>query len=115
MAVNGSGVSRAWGLAGSITVEHERDEVVLCLAGEVDQFVVQEFDRATDGRAPAVDVIDAGAATFLASAGIGLLLRVRESSAASGRSGVLRAASPQVDRLLTLVGVADLLRRPASP
>jgi anti-anti-sigma factor len=115
MAVNGSGMSRAWGLAGSITVEHEGDELVLCLAGEVDQYVVQEFDRATDGRPPAVDLIDAGAATFLASAGIGLLLRVRDSSAASGRRAVLRAASPQVDRLLAVVGMADLLRRPATP
>jgi anti-anti-sigma factor len=115
MAVNGSGASRAWGLAGSITVEHEGDQLVLCLAGEVDQFVVEEFDRGTDRRAPGVDLIDAGAATFLASAGIGLLLRVRDSSAASGRRAVLRAASPQVDRILAVVGMADRLRRPAAP
>jgi anti-anti-sigma factor len=115
MAVNGSGVSRAWGLAGSITVEQEGDESVLCLVGEVDQFVVQEFYRATDPRLPAVDLIDAEAATFLASAGIGLLLRIRDSSAASGRRAVLRAASPQVDRVLELVGMAELLRRPAAP
>jgi anti-anti-sigma factor len=108
-------VSRTWGQAGSITVEHEGGQLVLCLAGEIDQYVVQEFDRATDTRPPAVDLIDAEAATFLASAGIGLLLRIRDSSAASGRRAVLRAASPQVGRVLALVGMADLLRRPAAP
>jgi anti-anti-sigma factor len=115
VSVNGSGDARTWGFAGAITVQPEGGQLALCLVGEIDQAVVDAFDEATDGRAPAVDVIDAAAATFLGSAGLALLARVRDSSAAQRRAALLRSASPQVERVLTVSGLGALWRTPATP
>ena len=106
----------------STTTTPERRDCSTCFAAQavdpglvnpaMPKYFLQKDKDATQHAA--VLYIDAGAATFLASSGIGLLLRVRDSSAASGRGAVLRAASPQVDRTLALVGMADILRRPAA-
>ena len=113
VAVNGSDPGVAWRLAGTITVDDEAGQTVLCLAGEVDFAVVEEFERATAGRLPAVDVVDAGAATFLSSSGVRLLIRVRQEAAARGRPVVLRAASPQVDRVLRMARLMEGFGRPS--
>jgi anti-anti-sigma regulatory factor len=99
--VNGSERDdRTWRLAGSISDQSHGRRRVLCLIGEIDGVVVDQFETSVDGRYPAVDAIDAGAATFLGSAGLRLLLRVRDSSLTVGRSAVLRASSAAVDRVL---------------
>jgi anti-anti-sigma factor len=104
-----SGVIRP--LPGSITIEAEGDLRVLCARGELDGAVVQEFkDR--QGREPVVvDAIDAGAVTFISSTGVAIMLRCVEASRAAGRTAVLRASSPRVDRVLQLSGMDGAFRR----
>lgn len=109
---SGSGSDVAWRLAGSITIEREAGQTVLCLAGEVDGAVVEQFEHASGERLPPVDVVDAGAATFLSSSGVRLLIRVRQESAARSRTVLLRTASPQVERVLRMARVLETFRRP---
>ena len=99
-------------LPGSITVEDEGDRRVLCLRGELDAAVVVAFESAQRAEAVVVDVIDAGAVTFISSRGVAVMLLSVESSLAAGRFPVLRASSHVVDRLLRMSGIEDLFRRP---
>jgi anti-anti-sigma factor len=112
--ITGSSEFPRWGLAGDIVVAREGGQLVLRLVGEIDQGVVEEFERRLDATPPIVDLVDASATTFFGCAGVQLLLRVRGISAMFGRAAVLKAASPQVERVLTLVGLADDFWRPAT-
>ena len=99
--------------AGSITIEHEgADRRVLCLRGDVDTEVATRFKSLQGRERVAVDVIDAGAVTFISSSGLALLLLCLEASLAAGRQTVLRAASHPVDRALRLAGIDSLFQRP---
>ena len=71
----------------------------LCLAGEVDGRVVDDF-HARYGREPArIDRIDAASVTALTDPGVDLLLDHLEVARRSGRSLALSCA-PLVERLL---------------
>jgi anti-anti-sigma factor len=100
-------------LPGSLTVEHEAGgRRVLCLTGDVDSAVVADFEG-RQGRLPVVvDAIDAGAVTFLGSAGLAVMVRYAEAAAAAGRLPVLRAASSQVERLVRAAGLQTYFPRP---
>lgn len=54
-------------------------------------------------------VLDLADVTFIDSAGMRALLIVRESLASSGRALRLRRVTPEVRRLLDLVGLTGLL------
>ncbi len=98
----GSHAGRGRPFPGSITIEHEAGgHRVLCLSGDVDSAAVAEFER-RQGRLPVVvDAIDAGGVSFLASAGLAVMVRCAEAAAAAtGRRPVLRAAAGPVDRVL---------------
>jgi len=99
--------------SGSITIEHEAGgRRVLCLSGDVDSAVVAEYER-RQGRLPVlVDAIDAGAVSFLGSAGLAVMVRCAEAAAAVGPCPVLRAASGAVDRLLRVAGMETYFLRP---
>jgi anti-anti-sigma factor len=103
-------------LPGSISVEAEGDRRVLCLRGELDSAVAEEFKQ-SQGREPVVvDAIDAGTVSFICSTALAILLRCAETSLAAGRRPVLRAASPAVKRMLHLAGLEGAFQRPdASP
>jgi len=101
-----------WGSPGSVVVERAGEQQVLCLAGEIDLAVAQEFEKLHRSVSVAVDAIDAGAVTFLASAGVRLMLHIREQSRAQGRPAVLRQSSPAVDRILELTGLGGVFNRP---
>lgn len=96
-------------LPGSVSVERKGRQRVLCLSGEVDFAVVNEFERNLDSSL-AVDEIDAGAVTYFGSSGIRLLVRVRKASLAEGCSPKLRSSSMGVDRVLALTGVLPLFQ-----
>ena len=99
--------------AGVITIEHEgADRRVLCLSGEVDTAVATRFTTAQGRQRVAVDAIDAGDVTFISSSGLAVLLLYAEASVAAGRSPVLRAASPRVERALQLAGIESVFPRP---
>jgi anti-anti-sigma factor len=98
---------------GVITIEHEgADRRVLCLSGEVDTAVATRFTTAQGRQRVAVDAIDAGDVTFISSSGLAVLLLYAEASLAAGRSPVLRAASPRVERALQLAGIDTVFPRP---
>lgn len=100
-------------LPGSITLEHERrSERVLCLRGDVDSAVVAHFQSQHGRAAIPVDAIDAGAVTFIGSAGLALMVRCAEASLRATRRPVLRSTSHPVDRLLELAGMELLFTRP---
>jgi anti-anti-sigma factor len=85
---------------------------VLCLSGDIDSATVAEFEG-RQGRLPVVvDAIDAGAVTFLGSAGLAVMVRYAEAAGAAGRPAVLRAASSPVDRLLDAAGLDTYFVRP---
>jgi anti-anti-sigma factor len=99
-------------LPGSITIDREGDQRVLCLRGELDTAVAERF-KDHQGRDPMiVDVIDAGAVSFISSTALALLVRCAEASLAAGRRPVLRASSPSVERILQLSGLSGTLARP---
>ena len=62
-------------LSGAVTLEREPDGLVLCLTGEVDAAVVDRFTADPDHQPVPVAAIDAGAVTFISSAGVALMLR----------------------------------------
>src|SRR3954447_25957293 len=69
--------------------------------------------RGPQGSSPVVvGAIDAGAVSFLGSAGLAVMVRYAEAGAAAGRRPVLRAASGPVDHLLRLAGMDPSSPRP---
>ena len=98
-------------LPGSIAVEDEDDQRVLFLRGDLDAAVVASFEAAQRPEPVVVDAIDAADVTFMSSRGVAVMLLSVEASLAAGRSPVLRASSPVVDRLLRMSGIEDLFRR----
>ena len=99
-------------LPGAIAIEDEGDSRVLFLRGELDAAVVAFFEAAQRPEPVVVDAIDAADVTFVSSRGIAVMLLSVDASLAAGRSPVLRASSPVVDRLLRMSGIEDLFRRP---
>ena len=100
-----------WILPGSISIEHEGGQRVLCLIGEIDAAVVQAFDEVNGVQPVTVDAIDAGAVSFMAVAGVGLMLRCRRESVAQGRPALLRQSSRPVERVLQLTGLHPTFAR----
>ena len=97
---------------GSLTIQREPGGPgVLCLAGEIDSAVVAEFEKRQGRRPVVVGAIDAGAVTFLGSAGLAVMVRYAETAARVGRLPVLRATSATVDRLLRTAGLEDYFPR----
>jgi anti-anti-sigma factor len=98
-------------LPGSAAVQWEGEHAVLSLTGEVDTFVIDGFERLYGTRSVPVDIIDAGAVTFMSASGISLMLGCLNASTEIGRAVTLRQTSPCVDRLLGLVGLQSTFRR----
>ena len=99
-------------LPGAISVETDGDRQVLVLRGDLDAAVVVAFEQAQRAASVVVDAIDAAQVTFISSRGIAVMLLSVEASRAAGRSPVLRASSPPVDRLLRMSGIDDVFPRP---
>ena len=111
-------------LPGSIVIQPELDRLTLCLSGEIDGAVVAAFTHRLSegehpagepaGTPPAVAAIDAGAVTFIDSAGLVFLVRCLQASQTAGWPLVLRASSPSLDRVLARTALTELFSRPAS-
>jgi anti-anti-sigma factor len=97
---------------GSLTIEHEAGgQRVLRLSGDVDSAVVAEYESRQGSLPVVVDAIDAGAVSFLGSAGLAVMVRYAEAGSADGRRPVLRAASAPVDQLLRVAGMETYFAR----
>jgi anti-anti-sigma factor len=90
--------------AGSVRVAREDGGAVMVLAGEIDADVVAVFDRSDDGSAQVI-AVDASAVTFLASAGVTLLLRSTKAVRQRGQRPVLRGSSRSARRTLEVTGL----------
>jgi len=101
---------------GAITIEEEGSLRVLRLRGELDSAAVARYQELRRSETGVVDAIDAAGVSFISSTGLAVMIRSAEASLAAGRSPVLRASSPAVDRLLQMSGMDDLfLRAPSAP
>lgn len=99
------------GLPGTITVETDGDQVVLCFAGEVDSAVVEVF-RQSHPRPSPIDAIEAGTVTFISSTGLAVMLLWWEASRASGRVPYVRRASARMQLVLRQAGLDVTLLSP---
>lgn len=88
---------------GHITVEQQGSERVLRLCGEIDAVTVDAFQDTWPDRPLVVDSIDASQVTFMAAAGVGLLLRVARATRLAGRVTRLPRTSRPVDRVLEVL------------
>jgi anti-sigma B factor antagonist len=84
----------------------------LTLAGELDAhtapFLAEAVDQVGEGTADKI-VVDLGDVSFIDSAGLGGLLRVRNAAVESGVPFVVVNRSEVVNRLIELTGLDELL------
>ncbi|MFL6136925.1 MAG: STAS domain-containing protein [Frankiaceae bacterium] len=85
-------------------------QVVVALAGELDlasaPFLLERLSSLDGGGSrPARVLIDAGSLTFIDVAGVRALCALADALAAAGTSVALRRSTPQLDRLLRLLGI----------
>jgi anti-anti-sigma factor len=94
---------------GTIHRAVEAGRTVLHLSGEIDSAVVAAYESPREPgsprRLPEVSLVDASAVTFMASVGIGLILRETEEVRAAGRRPALRLPAAPVRRVLSLTGL----------
>lgn len=106
-------------LAGAVHVEERGPVVVVSLAGEIDLVCVPDLLAAAEHvrSLPAAAlrnalVVDLSATTFLGLVGIEFVERIERYSADEGGGLVVVGGSPQVRRLLRLVGLDRLFLEP---
>jgi anti-anti-sigma factor len=92
-------------LPGAVTLQRGPDGLVLRLTGEVDAAVVDRFTADPDHQPAPVTAIDAGAVTFISSAGVALMLRWAQAASTDGRPVLLRRSARCVDRVLQQMGL----------
>jgi anti-anti-sigma regulatory factor len=92
-------------LPGAVTLQREPGGLVLRLTGEVDAAVVARFTADPDHQPVPVAAIDAGAVTFISSAGVALMLLWAQAPSTGGRPVLLRRSARCVDRVLQQMGL----------
>ena len=92
-------------LPGAVSLQREPDGLVLRLTGEVDAAVVARYTAGPNHEPVPVAAIDAGAVTFISSAGVALMLRWAQAASTGGRPVLLRRSARCVDRVLQQMGV----------
>jgi anti-sigma B factor antagonist len=100
-----------------IGVRHEADRVILSLDGELDLATAELLRQAIeglDGEDEAMVVLDLHELRFIDSTGLRGVLSVLERCRERGREFAVTPGSEQVQRLLSVTGVAEHLRTLAS-
>lgn len=95
-----------------IEVRHDGGRVVLALVGELDMASADRLQQAVDDdalRAEASVVLDLQGLQFIDSTGLRVILRALERCRARGQEFAITRGSPQVQRLLSITGVATHL------
>lgn len=101
-----------------IDVAHDGSRVVLTLAGELDMASADRLQQAIDDeglRAETSVVLDLQQLQFIDSTGLRVMLRALERCRARGQDFAITPGSPQVQRLLSITGVATHLPTISSP
>ena len=96
----------------SVRLEHQAEQVIAYLSGEIDHHNAKEMREKIDFTAervlPRILVLDFGGVTFMDSSGIGLIMgRYRLMHSANGRL-IVRNASPHIRRVMQLAGMDKL-------
>lgn len=95
-----------------IEVRHDGGRVVLALAGELDMASADRLQQAVDDdalRAEVSVVLDLQGLQFIDSTGLRVILRALERCRGRGQEFAITRGSPQVQRLLSITGVATHL------
>jgi anti-sigma B factor antagonist len=97
----------------TIEVRPEADRLIVRLEGELDMASTPLLESAVEGAeldARAMVVLDLQALEFMDSTGLRILLSLRERAIERGQEFAVTPGTPQVQRLLSLTGVASHLR-----
>lgn len=101
-----------------IAVAHAEDRVVLTLEGELDMATAPLLQRAVqdDGLATKqMLVLDLHRLEFIDSTGLRVILAARKQCRDRGQELAITRGSPQVERLLSVTGMAEHLHTVAEP
>ena len=101
-----------------IEVRHDGTRVVLTLAGELDMASAERLQQAIDDeglRAETSVVLNLKGLQFIDSTGLRVMLRALKRCRARGQDFAITPGSPQVQRLLSITGVAMHLPTISSP
>jgi anti-sigma B factor antagonist len=102
----------------SIAVAYADDRVVLTLEGELDMATAPLLQRAVqdDGLATKqMLVLDLQRLEFIDSTGLRVILAARKQCRERGQELAVTRGSPQVERLLSVTGMAEHLHTVAEP
>jgi anti-anti-sigma factor len=92
------------------------DGVRVTVGGEIDLSTLDQLRRAllsaVEPGSPTVLRLDLSSVNFLDCGGLGTLISIRQHAAQSGTRVAITAASPMVDRLLSLCDVAAIFDYP---
>ncbi|MDH6706664.1 anti-anti-sigma factor [Kitasatospora sp. MAA19] len=114
-APSGTAYAAATGQGENLAISSRRDPagtVIVMVAGELDHDNAHHLRRALTAALaglPTLVEVDLGAVTFCDCGGLNALLQGRRQALAFNRAMRVRAASPQVSRLLLLTDTAGLL------
>jgi anti-anti-sigma factor len=95
-----------------IKVRHDGGRVVLALLGELDMASADRLQQAVDDDARPTDtsvVLDLEGLQFIDSTGLRVILRALERCRGRGQEFAITRGSPQVQRLLSITGIATHL------
>ncbi len=112
---------RCVGASGQLDIDVRHDgagRVIIALTGELDMASAPLLQRAIADSAlaaSAVLVLDLEQLSFLDSTGLRIILGVRELCQERGQGFAVTPGSPQVQRLLSITGVAEHLQMVAAP
>ena len=97
----------------TIDLRPEADRLIVRLEGELDMANAPLLQNAVEGAeldAHTMVVLDLEALQFMDSTGLRILLALRERAIEHGQEFAVTPGTPQVQRLLSLTGVAGHLR-----
>jgi anti-anti-sigma factor len=101
-----------------VEVRDQDSAVVIGVSGELDlassPALEQEFETGAASNAEVV-IVDLRALEFMDSTGLSVLVRANERAAEEGKRFAVVRGTQQVERLLSLTGVADRLTLVDSP
>jgi anti-sigma B factor antagonist len=100
-----------------IGISHEADRVIVSLQGELDMANAPHLQSAIEGDAIAGKtlVLDLDQLHFIDSTGLRIILSARERCRQAGQEFAITRGSSQVQRLLSVTGVAEHLRMIDTP
>jgi stage II sporulation protein AA (anti-sigma F factor antagonist) len=107
-------VTRIRTVSTELSIQRRDDDrgVVLTLFGELDVVSAPKLERMLSevlGQPHARVMLDLNGLRFVDSAGVSVLIKAKQRAESNGRTLVLRRPTEQLERVFSLVGLADWL------